>query len=253
MPPRKRRSARNPKSDPYDALAGVLAGVGTGIVAFGIVAHSRNAEASTVTSRINPSTRLADLRGEYAAMYAAAQIRPERLASVDALVSTLASHRDRYEGLSRDTGVPWYVIAVVHAMEGGGSSGRFTGHLHNGDTLAHRTTSYPPNRPVAPPAAGEGQPYTWEESGRDALSRWRSVTDWSLPATLWRLEGYNGFGTRGHGVPTPYLWSFTDQYVKGKYTSDGPAGWNPDFVSRQVGAAAILKRMEQRGIIPPLA
>ena len=116
MPPRKRRSARNPKSDPYDALAGVLAGVGTGIVAFGIVAHSRNAEASTVTSRINPSTRLADIRSEYTATYRSAQIRPERLASVDALVSTLASHRDRYEGLSRDTAVPWYVIAILHAV-----------------------------------------------------------------------------------------------------------------------------------------
>jgi lysozyme family protein len=132
-------------------------------------------------------------------------------------------------------------------MEGGGSSGRFTGHLHNGDTLARRTTSYPPNRPVAPPAAGEGQPYTWEESGRDALSRWRGVTDWSLPATLWRLEGYNGFGTRARGIQTPYLWSYTDQYAKGKYVADGV--WDANAVSRQVGAAAILKRMEQRGLI----
>lgn len=225
----------------------MIAGVGAGIVVLGIALHARNAEASTMSNRVNQSTKLADLRGEYAAMYAAAQIRPERLASVDALVSTLASHRDRYEGLSRDTGVPWYVIAILHAMEGGGSSGRFTGHLHNGDTLAHRTTSYPPNRPVAPPAAGEGQPYTWEESGRDALSRWRGVTDWSLPATLWRLEGYNGFGTRARGIPTPYLWSYTDQYAKGKYVADGV--WDANAVSRQVGAAAILKRMEQRGII----
>jgi lysozyme family protein len=225
----------------------VIAGVGAGIVVLGIALHARNAEASTMSSRVNPSTKLADLRGEYAAMYAAAQIRPERLASVDALVSTLASHRDRYEGLSRDTGVPWYVIAILHAMEGGGSSGRFTGHLHNGDTLARRTTSYPPNRPVAPPAAGEGQPYTWEESGRDALSRWRGVTDWSLPATLWRLEGYNGFGTRARGIQTPYLWSYTDQYAKGKYVADGV--WDANAVSRQVGAAAILKRMEQRGLI----
>lgn len=225
----------------------MIAGVGAGIVVLGIALHARNAEASTMSSRVNPSTKLADLRGEYAAMYAAAQIRPERLASVDALVSTLASHRDRYEGLSRDTGVPWYVIAILHAMEGGGSSGRFTGHLHNGDTLARRTTSYPPNRPVAPPAAGEGQPYTWEESGRDALSRWRGVTDWSLPATLWRLEGYNGFGTRARGIQTPYLWSYTDQYAKGKYVADGV--WDANAVSRQVGAAAILKRMEQRGLI----
>ncbi len=237
------------KSDPYDALAGVLAGVGTGIVAFGIVAHSRNAEASTMP-HVNRSTKLSDLRGEYAAMYAAATIKPEALQTVDRIVTTLTSHRDRYEAASRASGVPWYVIAAIHSLEGGGQSGDFSRHLHNGDPLTAQTTHVPAHRPAAPPASGH-LPYTWEESASDALSRWHGATDWSLPATLWRLEGYNGFGTRGHGLPTPYLWSYTDRYTKGKYVADGV--WDANAVSRQAGAAALLKRMEQRGIIPPLA
>lgn len=244
MPPRKRRSSRNAPHDPYAAVGPVIAGVGAGIVALGIALHARNAEASIM--RVNTSTKLADLRGEYAAMYAAATVKPESIATVDHIVTTLASHRNRYDAASRTSGVPWYVIAAIHSLEGGGQSGDFSRHLHNGDPLTAQTTHIPAHRPAAPPASGK-LPYTWEESAADALSRWRGVTDWSLPATLWRLEGYNGFGTRARGLPSPYLWSYTDQYVKGKYVADGV--WDANAVSRQVGAAAILKRMEQRGII----
>lgn len=197
---------------------------------------------------LSRSTSLNALRAEYVAMFDAAAIRPERLASVDRVVNTLYANKARYEAVAAGTGVPWYVIAVLHSLEGGGSSGHFTKHLHNGDPLTARTTHVPANRPAAPPANGEA--YTWEESALDAMrSRFTGWNDWSLPAVLWQLEKYNGFGTRGHGIATPYLWSFTTLYDRGKYTRDGPTGWNPTTVSQQVGAAALLKRMEQRGLI----
>lgn len=221
----------------------VAAGVAA-VTGLAVILWPRNSEASAMA--ISRSTALNDLRAEYAALYDAAQIRPERLASVDHVVDVLASHRDRYERAGSPVGVPWYVVAAIHSLEGGGSSGRFTGHLHNGDPLTARTTHVPANRPAAPPQSGT-LPYTWEESATDALARFRGWSDWSLAATLWQLERYNGFGTRSRGIPTPYLWSFTDRYTKGKYVRDGV--WDANAVSQQVGAAAILKRMEQRGLI----
>lgn len=196
---------------------------------------------------LSRSTSLNALRAEYAAMFDAAAIRPERLASVDRVVNTLYANKARYEAVAAGTGVPWYVIAVLHSLEGGGSSGHFTKHLHNGDPLTARTTHVPANRPAAPPANGEA--YTWEESALDAMrSRFTGWNDWSLAGTLWQLERYNGWRTRTlHGIPTPYLWSGTGLYDRGKYVADGV--WNPTAVSQQVGAAALLKRMEQRGLI----
>jgi len=59
------------------------------------------------------------------------------------------------------------------------------------------------------------------------------------------LEHYNGLGYRnGAGRDTtppstsPYLWSMTDQYTRGKYVRDGV--FDPEAVSQQVGAVPLL-------------
>jgi lysozyme family protein len=65
------------------------------------------------------------------------------------------------------------------------------------------------------------------------------VTDWSVPHMLYLLEGYNGFGYRRRGLPTPYLWSFSNNYEKGKFVADGH--YDPEAVSKQCGAALMLK------------
>jgi lysozyme family protein len=56
---------------------------------------------------------------------------------------------------------------------------------------------------------------------------------------LYLLEGYNGFGYRRRGVPTPYLWSFSNIYESGKFVLDGK--FDPNAVSKQCGAALMLK------------
>lgn len=216
-----------------------------GALALGAVLWPRSA--SALPSRPSSATDLATLRAEYLLAWDAAALRPERRASVERIVDKLASNRARYDAVERATGVPWFVVAVIHSLEGGGQRGDFSRHLHNGDSLATRTTHVPAGRPVAPPAAGEGRPYSWEESASDALSRWRGATDWSLSAILWRLERYNGTGTRARGVWTPYLWSFTTLYTRGKFVSDGV--WNADAVSAQAGGAALLKVMAARGLV----
>ena len=66
---------------------------------------------------------------------------------------------------------------------------------------------------------------------------------------LYQLEAYNGFGyrTRHPEVLTPYLWSFSNHYTSGKYVADGT--WSPTAKSKQCGAAVILRRLAEMGVI----
>ena len=138
--------------------------------------------------------------------------------------------------------IPWYFIACVHYLE---CSFSFKKHLHNGDPLTAYTVQVPANRPKV----GHGPPFTFEESAVDALKlmKYDKVTNWSLAYILQKLEGYNGFGYNKKGIHSPYLWSFSNHYTKGKYVKDGV--FSADAVSQQMGAAVILKRMEDRAII----
>ena len=147
-----------------------------------------------------------ELKTDYQQRFDTCVIRPNRMADVDALVAQIASNRKRYAAAGDPVGTPWYVVGVIHALE---SSLNFGRHLHNGDPLTARTVQVPAGRPKT------GQPpFTWEASASDALrfqgfDKWK---DWSIPGTLFKLEGYNGFGYRDHhpDVPSPYLWSFSN-------------------------------------------
>ena len=73
--------------------------------------------------------------------------------------------------------------------------------------------------------------------------------DWSnLDSMLQNIETYNGLGYQRYhkSVPSPYLWSGTTIYTRGKYVSDKK--WSSMAVSKQLGVAAMLKVMQERGI-----
>jgi len=180
------------------------------------------------------------LTAEYTNLFNTMVIKPELMHHVKTRVNAIIAYRKRYEAIGSQLGIPWRFIAVVHSMEAGLN---FKKHLHNGDPLTGKTTHVPKGRPVADPAAGKGSAYTWEESALDALKlrKLDKVTNWSTARMLWELEGYNGYGYRLYhpDVKSPYLWSFTNHYKKGKYASDGK--YDPNLVSQQVGAACLLK------------
>ncbi len=139
--------------------------------------------------------------------------------------------------------IPWYFIACVHYLE---CSFSFKKHLHNGDPLTGYTVQVPAGRPKV----GHPPPFTFEESAVDALKLmgFDKVTSWKLPFILRKLEAYNGFGYfKFHHMNSPYLWSYSNHYTKGKYVKDGK--FDKDAVSAQTGSAVILKRMEERGLI----
>ena len=183
------------------------------------------------------------LKADYQQRFNTCTIRPARMADVDALVAQIAANQKRYAAAGAPVGTPWYVVGVIHALE---SSLNFNRHLHNGDPLTARTVQVPAGRPKT------GQPpFTWEASASDALSfqgfdKWK---DWSISGTLFKLEGYNGFGYRDHhpDVPSPYLWSFSNHYTRGKYVADGK--FSPTAVSAQCGVAVLLRRMAEKNLI----
>jgi len=183
------------------------------------------------------------LQREYENLFSTCVIRSERATGVEKIIAGIMPNRTRYETVADALGMPWYVIAAIHTME---SSLNFTRHLHNGDPLSRRTTHVPAGRPQS-----GSPPFTWEESAIDALKlrrldRW---DDWSIAGTLYQLEGYNGWGYRRFHphVLSPYLWSFSNHYTSGKYVADGT--WSETAVSNQCGAAVLLRRMAERGII----
>ena len=186
--------------------------------------------------------KFASLKDEYARLFSTAEIRPEHQETVGWFRTMITKSRDRYEGVSRSTGVPWYFIGVIHALE---SSCNFRAHLHNGDfPLSARTRQVPSHRPSVwlPPS-------DWESSARDALRLlgFTGQQDWGLERTLYRLEAFNGLGYRSYGVASPYLWSFSNHYDRGKFVSDGK--WSSSARSQQCGAAVMLKLLNDAGDI----
>lgn len=183
------------------------------------------------------------LREEYRKLYTTAKIRPERKQFVTQHVKNICIHRALYEKVQEFTGVPWFMIGAYHSLE---ASLSFSKHLHNGDPLSARTTHVPPGRPKA----GK-PPFTWLESAIDAL-KYKSldkVKQWDLETILFRLEGFNGYGYRNPkiNIPSPYLWSMTNHYIKGKFVKDGV--YSAKAVSAQVGAATMFIEMQRQGLI----
>lgn len=179
--------------------------------------------------------KLEALRNEYDALLKTCEIRPNRLAAVKKICETVLANRLRYEKIAAETGVPWFMVGAIHSLE---SSLRFDKHLHNGDPLSARTVQVPKGRPK-----GGSPPFTFEESAIDALTFDKLTLDLdrSFAGICFKLEGYNGFGSRSRGINTPYLWSFSNHYTKGKFVKDGV--YDPEAVSQQCGAAVILRRL----------
>ena len=57
------------------------------------------------------------------------------------------------------------------------------------------------------------------------------------------LEGFNGYGYHRKGVPSPYLWGGSNQYVRGKYVADHV--FDSMHVDQQMGCLPILKLIQQ--------
>lgn len=159
-------------------------------------------------------------------------IRADWLDRAESACSLVEKSKERYQVVADAFRVPWYFVGIVHLMEG---SCNFKTHLHNGDSLLKRTV----NVPAGHPKQGN-PPFTWEVSAIDALDLEEVEGPFaSTGAMLDKIERFNGLGYRKKGIPSPYLWSGSNYYWRGKYVADGK--FDPNAVSKQVGAAVVLK------------
>lgn len=183
------------------------------------------------------------LRTEYQNLFDQCMINTEKLTEIERIIQMIMNNKSRYETVSDQSEIPWYVIGAIHNME---SSLNFNCHLHNGDPLTNRTTHVPAGRPL-----NGNPPFTWEESAQDSLQLQRLDTwgDWSIPGILYKIEEYNGWGYRNRHpeVLSPYLWSGSNHYIRGKYVADGR--WSDTAVSSQIGAAVIIRRLVEKNLI----
>ncbi len=157
-----------------------------------------------------------------------ADARPTR--NFTPLAKSLIAAKPRYQTVETSTGVPWFVIAVIHERE---SAQNWFDSLAQGD---------PWNRVSVHVPAGRGPFTSWEAAAIDALANCAPYLarnrDWSIQGTLTRLEEYNGLGYAARNVPSPYIWAGTDQYKSGKYVRDGV--YDSAAIDSQPGCAGLL-------------
>lgn len=175
-----------------------------------------------------------ELSKEYEELWSACKIDRDKSGASNA-ASRLITNKSRYKKVEDLTGVPWYWVAIVHNRE---DNGNFSGVLHNGEHIIGKgtvTTLVP---------AGRGPFSSWVESAVDALEIKGLVNksiDWTVGRFWYECERFNGFGYRNKGLPSPYLWSHTNNYEGGKYVRDHV--YDSSVYDQQFGAAAVLQAM----------
>lgn len=164
----------------------------------------------------------------------------QKQGDIDYTIGVALKNKNEYQKISALYEVkysdvcPWQVIACLHLMESGGDASR---QILNGELYWVKTTNVPKN--LGP----------WEslvEACVFALSRKDTPNQWTIPETLNYLERWNGLGYRRLGHPSPYLWSYTNHQLPGKYIKDGV--FDEKFISRQVGCVQILKGLNYEAI-----
>ena len=148
-----------------------------------------------------------------------------------------------YTAVKNQTDIPEWVTGVIHYRE---SSFNLHTWLANGDPLFDHygtpleTTHVP---------RGLGPCTTWQDAAVLSFqnNKISKNTDWSLPSALYQLECWNGKGYMNQGILSPYLWSGTNHYTIGKYSSDG--NYDPILKDLQLGCVPILNGLQISGIV----
>lgn len=174
----------------------------------------------------------AKLAAYYQNLWNGLEITPARRKEAEKYAGKILANKARYKKIEQATGVPWHFVALAHYRE---STLNFTKNLCNGQPLNMRTTIVP---------KGRGPYKDFEESAYDALVRIKGYSaklDWSLGPYAHRIEGYNGYGYHGKGIPSPYLVGGSNKQKPGKYIADHV--FDPDHWDTQLGVLTLLKAL----------
>ena len=166
-----------------------------------------------------------------------AEYKPGMEATAERVAERLCTDfaKERYQSVSDETGVPWWVIAVIHERE---ASQNWRANIAQGDRWDRKSVNVP---------RGRGPFASWHDAAIDALTncapyaaKWQ---DWSAGGALTLLELYNGLGYERKGIASPYLWSGTQHYTRGKYVADGK--FSASTVDSQLGCAVLIHEMQK--------
>lgn len=176
---------------------------------------------------------------EYEAKYNICFARPQNLSELKSVCGKILANMARYKEVELATGVPWKIVGCIHEKE---ASLNFNTYLQNGDRLFNSAGVAVPTTDV-PRGVGPFNPQTWVNAAIHALGGQGAHTSAPRSIGYWLgwAEAYNGLGYRKRGLPSPYIWSFTDQYSKGHYIRDGV--FDPNAVDANPGVAAMIKTM----------
>jgi lysozyme family protein len=177
---------------------------------------------------------LEELKAANLARWQKMQITPAALPTVDKVCYQLLAYASRYQTVAKDVwanAALWPVVATIAERESGAD---FSKSLAQGDPWDERSTHVPVG--IGPFASWEAAA-VWAIKHDDAIDKF---SDMAIADVLTQIQQYNGLGHDDQ--PSPYIWSMSDQYVKGGYSSDGH--WDPNYVSEQVGVAAMLARLK---------
>lgn len=199
------------------------------------------------------SAHLSLLRNEYAYYLTNAIISPWARGSAQTFAGAMVANRTMYGGF----GIPFWFIGILHRME------------CDADPECQIANGEPWNRVTRLVPKGLGPWNSFAESVPDILADYAKPTNWGfdlraldpmdIPACLYRLESWNGFGAREMRNPNttpanapPYIYSGAecdDQilFEKGKDVSDGQ--FDPEAPSTQIGVLALLIALKSQGAI----
>jgi len=179
------------------------------------------------------------LKDGYERNWANLTIRPSRADEARKEANRLFKGKSVYQQIETKTGIPYWFVGLTHYRE---SHFNFNTYLGNGQPLDRVTTIVPKGRG---PFTGDA---AFVDGAVDALrlEAFAAASDWSIARTLFRLEGFNGFGYQARGVNSPYLYGGSNIYGPsearaGKFVRDHV--FDPDFVDTQLGTAVILKAL----------
>lgn len=158
------------------------------------------------------------------------QIKPTRQGEFDRIAHKLVSLKDKYVPIEDATGVPWWMIAVIHLRE---ADNDFSKGLAQGDPWNRRSR----NVPICGPFGSFLESAVWALR-HDGLT---TVKDWRIEKVLYFSEVFNGSGYSMKGLPSPYIWGGTNVQKPGKYVADGV--FRSGVWDQQPGVAPILSSM----------
>lgn len=154
------------------------------------------------------------------AMYHHANVLSPMAHEAQVMAYRVRDNRRDYEVVAKHTGIPWQDIGVMHMRECGCDMDK---SLADGSPL-HSMSFI-------------------QEATETMLDRLQYVAaPHTLGDRLYLIESHNGFSYRGHGIFSPYLWSGTQFYTKGKFPRDHY--FDPNVVDAQIGCVAVLKVLE---------